>query len=392
MGWGNFINNVGIASKVWKEADQENEDRAYLKEMRALQVERGKKDNELLGARNTSELARYGLAGDEAAAKRKNVAAEGALSGLKTNNELERAKAEQDDLGSVLATDKAKRETAKLQTEYQLGAEKFNVEDLPRRITAMRQQGAIEDADRYTHVLAGLHVAVNSGDPNQVLRYVNAAIAESDGTTFDKNDPVTEVKKTEAPITDRATGQQKMAPVLAFKTKNGKSFVIAQEVTDRAYRKVNPPKMQVLGQDQRAFAVPAEGGAPEEVIPQAEKWSAANSEGVSTNERTGDMKVAPNTAGNLDKRMKNVMGYIDKYAGANQFAKLSPEERNIILRAGLDNARVLLQQNPEMSEAEAAQRGIETYLKNSKVEKTRKEGDKSGTPQNVEALRKKFGF
>lgn len=382
MGWGNFINNVGITTRVWRDIDRENEDREYLKEQRKLTLERGRADNELLSDRNASQRAQYGLSAEQATAERDNVGQVAALRGVQAKNALAQAQGENADMGTTLAAQSAQRKSALAQAEYQLGTDKFNLDELPSKLTAMRQQGAIDDVARSQHVLAGLHTALQTKNPQLVLSYVNKALAEGDGKQFDKNDPVVDVRTDTAPL----NGQQ--VDVLVLRTGSGKNIVIPRGAIESAYAKVNPPKVEKMNPGDVLTARPADGGPVTEVY-RAPKWEKLGEDGGAIEVGSGEIKPGSG-GGNLDKRMKNVMSYVTKAAGANEFAGLTDEQREMVIEGGLKNARVLLEQNPNMSEAEAAERGIRQYQKNQAVDGTRG-GASSGAPaSNVDDIAKRL--
>lgn len=284
MGIANLANNIGITLRTWDEMDARKEDREFQRAMRKLQLERGTKDNALLEDRNAAARAQYGLQTEEATAERGTVGNKYALQGVKTKTDLARANQENADLPSTLATDSATRKSAAAKAQYQLGVDTYNLDELPEKLQALRQEGAIDDVKRQTHVLAGLYMAAGTGDPQTVVNFANKAIASGDGKFFDKNDPVVAVRSASAPL----NGQD--VPVWVFQTKGGKTHLIPKAAAEKAYRSVNPAKREKVNAGEAIVESPADGGPMQEVY-RSPKWKIEG--GVSQEEGTGEIKQLP---------------------------------------------------------------------------------------------------
>lgn len=284
MGIANLANNVGITLRTWDDIDARKEDREYQKEMRKLQLQRGTADNALLEDRNAAARAKYGLDAEQASTERRQLPNKAALAGVKTDIDLAQANQEKTDLPTTLAGDSAKRKSDSFKAQYTLAADKFNLDELPSKLKAMRQQGAIDDATRAQHVLAGLVTAMRTQDPKVVLNYANKALAENDHDGFPTGDTVVNVRQDTAKV----NGQD--VPVWAFETESGKQMVIRQDAAIQAYKAVNPPKREKLNAGDTIVESPADGGPVSEVY-RAPKWKMEN--GIAQEEGTGEIKQLP---------------------------------------------------------------------------------------------------
>lgn len=284
MGIANLANNVGITLRTWDDIDARKEDREYQKEIRKLQIQRGVADNATLEDRNAAARAKYGLEAEQAATERRQMPTKAALQGVQTDTALARATQEKEDLPATLAGDSAVRKSTAAKAQYNLGVDTFNLDQLPEKLWALRKQGAIDDVKMHTHVLAGLHAAAATGDPQVVVDFANKAIQAGDGSYFGKDDPVVGVRSAKAPL----NGQD--IDVWVFATKNGKTHLIPKAATEKAYRSVNPPKREKLNAGETIVESPADGGPVEEVF-RAPKWKMEA--GIAQEEGTGEIKQLP---------------------------------------------------------------------------------------------------